>query len=328
MGAVKSVKRILRSVAWIVAVIFIMLNVLAYHHAGSFFFYSESGERTPAPENLTWRQKFSVLINGIHVPKPRKHSSPDSVGLRYENVQVPGRDGMMLAGWIIPAAMPGKTAVLFHGYSSEKSGILPEAVRFSEMGYQVLMVDFPGSGDSPGNMTSLGILEADDVASVYEWARTTWPDDRIVLYGHSMGGAAVMRSMAQNGVKPDAAIVEAVFDTLLNAIRYRFHLLHAPSFPAAEILLFWGSFQLGANGFTHDVVQYAESIDSPVMIIHGKNDNRASWSRARLVYEALNGRTSFLLIEGAGHVNPCLSDPEKWRQAVASFLDETWSEMP
>lgn len=299
---------------------FIALNFLAYHHARSFFVYSSGRDRTPSPENLSWPQKIHVLLTGIRVPKPKEHSSPADYGLPFEPIALPGRDGTALSAWRLPGLAQSPLIILFHGYNSEKSGLLPEAVRFYRLGLEVLMVDFGGHGHSPGNETTLGIREADDVKAVFTRARAENPDRKIFLYGHSMGGAAVLRAMALYGVTPDGALVESVFDNLLNAVRFRFALLNAPSFPAAEILLFWANQQLGVDGFTHDLVAYARGIEVPVLVSHGTRDNRASVEGAQRVHGALPGEKSFLLIEGAGHVNPCLADEAAWMAAVSNFI--------
>lgn len=302
---------------------FILLNLLAYHHARSFFFYSDGSERTPAPEDLSWREKASVLLMGIKVPKPQAFASPVDYGLPFEEIAVPGRDGLALAGWRLPHNPPADALViLFHGYNSEKSGILPEASIFHELGLEVVMVDFPGHGGSPGNRTTLGISEAEDVASALLWARERWPERKILLYGHSMGGAAVMRAMAMYGAKPDGAIIESVFDTLLDAIRFRFQLMSLPPFPAAEILLFWGGQQLGFDGFAHDIVAYAGSVDVPVLMLHGARDNRASVAGAQRVFDALRGEKEFEVIASAGHVNPCVFEPDVWRGSVERYLEK------
>jgi len=264
---------------------------------------------------------MGMLFRGVHIPKPEAFTSPDSFGAPYEEILVPGRDHMQLSAWRLLQPDAESVVLLFHGYSSEKSGLMPEAQIFWKMGSEVVMVDFPGSGGSPGNKTSLGIHESEDVVKAIEWARAQWPNRRLVVYGHSMGGAAIIRAMAVHGAQPDVAVVESVFDTLLEAIRFRFDLLSVPSFPAAEILLFWGSVQLGANGFDHDMVRYAQSVRTPTMIIHGENDRRALVAGADRVYHALAGPKQLVLIQNAGHVNPCLADPEKWGIAVRSFIE-------
>jgi alpha-beta hydrolase superfamily lysophospholipase len=312
---------LVRKLALVLVAGFSLLNLAAYHHARAFFFYTNGEERTPAPEALSWGEKAKVLLTGIKVPKPRAYALPGDVGLPFEEIVIPGRDGVELAGWWLPHNPAAEAMVLlFHGYNSEKSGLLPEALIFHALGLEVVMVDFPGHGDSPGRQTTLGVREAEDVTTALDWARARWPERSIYLYGHSMGGAAVMRAMALHGAKPDGAIVESVFDTLLDAIRFRFRLMSLPSFPAAELLLFWGGRQLGVDGFAHDIVAYADEVETPVLMIHGARDNRASIAGAERVFEALRVEKKFLVIESAGHVNPCVVEPGPWRDAVSDFI--------
>ena len=59
-----------------------------------------------------------------------------------------------------------------------------------------------------------------------------------------MGAASVLRSVHSCGVQPDAIIAESVFDRMLTTVRHRFELMGVPSFPCAELLVFWGGRQL------------------------------------------------------------------------------------
>lgn len=301
----------------------VLFNGLAYRHARAFFNYVEEGGELPRLESLDRGQKMQMLVTGIRLPKPRAHLHPQQMGLPSRDLALPGRDGMSLAAWRISALHPVATVIMFHGYNSEKSGLLLEAGLFYQLGCEVILVDFPGAGDSPGTEVSLGMHEAEDVASVYRWARENIPGRPIILYGHSMGGAAVLRAMALMDVAPDAAVIESVFDTLLNAIRNRFSLLSVPATPGAEALLFWGSVQLGANGFSHQPVRYAERVKVPVMLVHGKLDNRASWEGAVDIQEHLGGYGRLLLLDRAGHVNPSAFDRETWMNEVSLFIQES-----
>src|SRR3712207_7040402 len=53
-------------------------------------------------------------------------------------------------------------------------------------------MDMSGHGGSAGNVTTIGYHEAADVAAAYQYAQTL--DDRVVLYGVSMGAAAILRA--------------------------------------------------------------------------------------------------------------------------------------
>jgi uncharacterized protein len=85
--------------------------------------------------------------------------------------------------------------------------------------------------------------EAEDVAAAFAYARESWPDQPIVLYGVSMGSAAILRAVAHEDVRPAGLILEGAFDRLLTTTRHRFHAVGAPASPAAELLLLWGSVQ-------------------------------------------------------------------------------------
>jgi uncharacterized protein len=300
----------------------ILVNLLAWHHAGSFFQYAEGDARTPPPEALSAGEKLKVLLTGIRIPKPRAHSRPTDYGLIAESITVPGHAGQPLAGWhMASTASNAPLVLLFHGYSSEKSGLLPEAQAFARLGLELVMLDFPGHGDSPGRQTTLGYREAADVAAALAWAQQRWPDRRIILYGHSMGAAAIARATGLLGAQPNGIILESVFDTLLEAIRFRFRLMSVPPTPLAEIFLFWGSVRLGLNGFDHNITAYAAAIDSvPVLMLHGTNDQRAPVAAAERVYAALAAPKRLVLIEAAGHVNPCLKQPALWQEVVGGFI--------
>ncbi|NTV65921.1 MAG: hypothetical protein HGA65_20620 [Oscillochloris sp.] len=66
--------------------------------------------------------------------------------------------------------------------------------------------------------------------------------------------------------------LEAVFDDLLTNTRHRFDALGLPSWPAADLLLFWGGVQLGVNPFEHNPVGYARAVDVPVLLLYGEDD--------------------------------------------------------
>jgi hypothetical protein len=48
---------------------------------------------------------------------------PSEVGLEYENVTFPARDGVPLEGWFIPAPGSAKLIIANHPFSFSRSGI-------------------------------------------------------------------------------------------------------------------------------------------------------------------------------------------------------------
>jgi uncharacterized protein len=137
-----------------------------------------------------------------------------------------------------------------------------------------------------------------------------------------MGAAAILRAIAVDGIKPNSIVMEGVFDSLLSAVRNRFHSMGVPSFPAAELLVFWGGVQFGYNGFGHNPADYAATVRCPVLMLHGANDARATFEQARVVYDRLAGKKSFECFPGVEHTSCFAADPVRWESVVSRFLSE------
>lgn len=284
--------------------------------------FGPPGPPPPPLERMSWLATAQAALTGVRLPRPVNLLTPASRGLAFETQWIPLPDGQQLEAWFIPHAQPRGLAVLFHGYAASKESLLAPAAQFAELGYAALVVDFQGAGGSPGAGATLGIREAGDVAATLRYARGRWPNQRLVGYGFSMGAAALLRAGAVEGEQPDALILEAPFDRLLGSIRTRFDALGLPSFPVAELLLFWGSVQLGANGFDHNPATYAQSISSPALVIHGAADPRVPAGQAAAVADSLGGPARLVTIPGVGHETGSAAAPERWAEAVGDFLAE------
>jgi alpha-beta hydrolase superfamily lysophospholipase len=212
--------------------------------------------------------------------------------------------------------------LLFHGYGAEKSSLVNEAKVFLGLGCSVMLVDFRGSGESSEAYTTVGYHEGLDVAAAVQYAQTNLPRARLVLYGQSMGAAAILRAVYASGVKPDAVILEAVFDSLLHTAQNRFHLMKIPAFPNAQLLLFWGGWQAGFNPFNHNPVTYASRVSCPALFLHARNDPRARLEDARAVFAAVPAPKEFREFPDLGHASTLARYPAQWRQTVQKFLED------
>jgi alpha-beta hydrolase superfamily lysophospholipase len=294
-------------------------NLLAYFHARAMMRYSSAGQRTQVPENLTLVSKVRVLATGVNLPRPMNKRTPQALGLDYSTHTIRGAGEPVLEVWRVPGKAARPVIVMFHGYSSCKSELLSAAKFFCELGCETILVDFRGSGGSGGNETTLGIHEAGDVARACEYARAAAPGRKLVLYGRSMGSAAVLRAIATGRLTPDGIIVECPFDRLLSTVENRFAAMRLPSFPMARLLVLWGGVQQGMNGFDHNPAEYAARVECPALVLHGERDVRVKISEVCSVYDRLAGDKDLILFPDAGHESYLEVDPDRWREAVKEF---------
>ncbi len=290
--------------------------------------YSDEPVRTGAPEKLSRWQKLGVLVRGVNLPRPESDVLPDELGPQTQSLSIPSTDGVTLGAWHCPAEAGAPLVVLFHGYGAEKTDTLAEAKGFLRIGSSVMLVDFRGSGDSSESYTTLGYAEADDVAAAVNYAATHLSPSKIVLYGKSMGAAAVLRAVYAHGVRPDAIIGEAVFDTMLHTVKNRFAAMKVPSFPSAELLVFYGGWHHGFNGFRLNPVDYATAVDCPILFLHGSGDRRAYLADAKRVFDAVSATKEFKEFPNLGHAASIERYPSEWDEVVSRFLAQALADSP
>jgi pimeloyl-ACP methyl ester carboxylesterase len=182
----------------------------------------------------------------------------------------------------------GRTGlVLGHQRSSDLCEWLPQARRFARLGYQVLVFDFAGFGDSRAGPDSR--VDTDVVAATAELRRRGV--DRVVLVGSSMGGTAVLSAATR--IRPPVAGVVS---------------LSGPSG-------FGGVDAQGAMG----------RLRVPVLFVVGANDPPFT-EQARLLYRAARvGDKRLLVVPGGGHGTSLVEfgeDAPRVLAAVRRFIAE------
>ena len=261
---------------WIIRILlllFILLNISAFMHARGLTRFSNGGEMTPGISKLSGFKKWKTLALGVNIPKPAASEEPTESGLQPSIVDIPSiNNKLILKAWFQEAPNPKGLVLFLHGYIRARGELLPEAGLFHRMGFHVLLLDFRACGESGGDRCSMGYHESDDVDGANAWVKKNYPDLPFLIYGRSMGAVAALRAVSFGDTAPDGMILEAPFDSFMNFVRNRFKELGVPSFPASQLLAFWGGVQNGLNAFQFKPVDYAQSVSCPTLIMRGKDD--------------------------------------------------------
>ena len=297
-------------------ILFGIMNAIAAIHAYKFtHFDSAEKGRTGAPATLSFGEKLQTLFLGIHNSRPQNSAVPP---MPYETVLL-SAGGKAIEGWWIPAGAEKGTVILFHGYLSNKSGLLNKAQVFHAAGYNTLLIDFRGSGGSEGNSTSIGYWETEEVVAAYNWV-LAGKHKAPFLFGTSMGAAAVLKALSQNQLEPAGIVLECPFGTMRQTVNARFHNMGIPTFPMAALLLFWGGVEGGFWAPGHNPAQYAGSVKCPTLLMWGRQDANVSAEETRAIYTALQGPKMLKVWEEMGHQDYLRKEPLAWPKVVLGFL--------
>ncbi len=297
--------------------LFVLANGIAFFHAYQFTHFEEAEAlKTKSPRTLSSLQKLKTLLFGVSNPKPIPTKFPS---LPYTTVLL--QSNKKIACWDIPVAQAKGTVVLFHGYGGEKSDMLGYAQEFIAMGYETLLVDFMGSGESEGNETTIGAKEAENVKTAYEYvkSRTKSP---VYLFGVSMGAVAILKALHDDALQPDAIILECPYGSLYKTTCARFKNMGVPSFPLAGFLDFWGGAQNGFWAFSVVPIEYAKSVTCPTLLLYGEKDVNVSKEETDDIFRHLAGPKQLKTFPLAGHENYLLKYRKEWVKQVNAFLKE------
>ena len=305
----KRIKWLLR----LLLIVVVLLNAIAFMHAYKFTHFSKGGKSKSTTELSVW-EKTSLLFTGVRNPRPQNTQAPDTA---YETVLI--QSNKLLEAWWIKRDSAKGTVALFHGYGGEKSSMLDKAAVFRQMGYNTLLVDFMGAGRSEGRQTTVGFFEAQEVKDCLAYLKEQG-ETNIHLFGTSMGAVAIMKAIDKYNIQPASIIIECPFGTMMQTVKARFKIMGVPSFPMAQLLVFWGGIQNGFWAFEHNPVEYAKNIHCPTLLLYGEHDPKVSRSEIDAIYANLKGKKQLKTYPEAGHENYLTNYKEAWVNDIEAFM--------
>ena len=241
-----------------------------------------------------------------------------------ETVHLRSADGLTLSGEaVITDPETHLWVIAVHGYRSTHASMSPLAAYYGLRGWNALLPDLRGCGDSEGDYIGMGWPDRLDLLRWIDWITARDADAQIVLHGISMGGATVMMTAGEALPQQVRAVVEdcgytSVWDIFADEMAYLFHL---PTFPLLNLASGIASLRAGYSFAEASSLKQIEKAQVPVLFIHGSEDNFVHTDMVYQVYEACPTDKELLVVEGAGHGNSFNHTPDTYFEAVFRFLE-------
>ncbi|AYW48524.1 alpha/beta hydrolase [Tetragenococcus osmophilus] len=275
------------------------------------------------------------------IPSEKDFLSPDTAPETAEEKQVEkwytnednrsrwhvrSEDGLELSAIFLPAEkQKRKTAVLAHGYMDTAESMAEYAKMYHDMGYNVLVPDARGHGQSQGDYIGFGWHERKDYLRwIDQVLNRQGNDETITLYGVSMGAATVMMVSGENLPANVVSIVEdcgyaSVKEELTYQLKDQFDL---PAFPLISITSAVTKVRAGYFFGEADATKQLAKNKLPIFFIHGKEDKFVPFSMLDEVYQATDAPKEKWEVDHAAHADSYKQDPELYQEKVHSFLQQ------
>lgn len=228
-------------------------------------------------------------------------SSPDDIGLEYENVTLTTSDNEKLHGWYVPAVDAKGVLLFFHGNAGNISHRLDSIRIFHELNLDVLIIDYRGYGKSTGSPSEQGTYRDAQAAWDYLVDVRGVPGNRIIIFGRSLGAAIGAWLGARN--TPAAMIIESSFSSGADMAKRLY-----PFLPARLI-----------TRLRYPVVEYASRFTSPALVVHSRHDEIIPFEMGRAIYAEIEQSKKFLEIRG-DHNNGFMISRADYVAALREFI--------
>lgn len=247
----------------------------------------------------------------IYFPEPGREivSTPDQIGLAYESVKIATANDETLHAWYVPAPDAKATILFFHGNAGNISHRIDYLPMFHRLGYNTLIIDYQGYGQSSGSPSEL---------NTYQDARAAWQflteekniaPAQIILYGESLGGAIATWLAANEN--PGLLILASTFTSVPDMAEKIY-----PFLPVRLIAR-----------INYNTLELLQSITAPVLVAHSPQDEVVPFEHGQRLYQAAAEPKQFLTLQG-GHNNGFIFMRETWVNALGAFIDENLNSQP
>lgn len=266
---------------------------------------------------------FSLFQFWLAVRPPRIHVglAPAELRLAPETVTIVTRDGLSLAGWLLPR--PGAPAVvLLHGYPADKADMLTLAAALAPE-FTVLLYDQRYFGASEGWVTTIGHRERDDLARALDLL-TARGARRVGVFGFSLGGAVALMTAAEDP-RIGAVVAYAPFADLTTLGHELFWWMGPARRPFVATVRLWSRLFLGVDIARPSPQEVAPRLTIPVWLVHSRRDEQIPYGHAERLRRALAGNPRAVVEPVDG---PHGALPDAFPARLAGFFRRALAERP
>ncbi len=308
-------------IALIVLGVIAALLLLAYVALGFVFFFIALGSKRREDETIPCKNSlFERNADNINLKTGYKWY--DST--YKQEVTIKNRKGITLHG--MEFRNPENTnvwVIVLHGWTNVKREVSSYAMEHYKRGFNVLIPDLRGHGNSESKFVSMGWLDRLDVVDWIESIAKENPKAKIILHGVSMGGATTMMT---TGEKLPENVVMAIEDCGFMGVKEiftdqcirKYHLPPKLVMPQASLVCkLINGFFLGEAS----CIKQLKKSKTPTLFLHGDRDNFVLLENLEPVYNACAAEKEKYIIKGAEHAVSSHWFHEEYWQVVNDFVD-------
>jgi pimeloyl-ACP methyl ester carboxylesterase len=260
-----------------------------------------------------------------------------------EDVSVAGADDATLKAWYVrPQGWNHDSVILLHGVGDNRQGVIAYVPMFLAAGYAVLLPDSRGHGESGGELTTYGLLEAEDVHRWALWltshevsALSKSPANCIYLFGESLGAAIALQATV-TARSVCAVVAEAPFESfreigyerIAQGLGWSVGTAHIAAWPMVESAFLEARWRYGLDFDKASPERALAASRVPALLIVGLSDTNIPPRHGRAILQAAGPPSEIWEIPRAGHTGAVSVDSAAFEQRVLDWFAKHRGRVP
>ncbi|WP_100011319.1 alpha/beta hydrolase [Lentibacillus sediminis] len=240
-------------------------------------------------------------------------------------VEQTSEDGLTLvADYLKNPDDSGKAVILAHGFRSQKEDMGDYVKFYYDQGFDVLMPDARGHGESEGAYIGYGWHDRLDYVNWIDILITNHEAEDIFLHGNSMGAATVLMTSGEElPGEVKGIIADSSYTTVMEELTHQLkHLYNLPAFPLLNFTSAMTKVRAGYSFTEASVIAQVGNNTRPLFMIHGAEDELVPTEMALELYEEAGGEKELWVVPEVGHTDGYEVATAEYEDRLEGFITE------
>ncbi|WP_373496932.1 alpha/beta hydrolase [Aquiflexum sp.] len=234
----------------------------------------------------------------IFFPETLEKNHQFDFGQKFEERNFETADGKLLNGLLFKADSTKGLIFYLHGNAGSINGWGYVAEAYTELDYDVFILDYRGYGKSEGKITSQKQL-FDDNQMVYDNLKKEYNEQDIIILGYSIGTGMASYLASEN--TPKRLILQAPYYSLTDL--------------AGQLFPFLPTFILRYKFANNEYLE-----NCTVTIFHGNQDEVIPYESSLRLKEEFKSKIHLIILDGVGHNG--MTESKEYKRELKSILSE------
>jgi uncharacterized protein len=217
----------------------------------------------------------------------------------FEEINIKVHDGNSLNGLLFKSDSTKGLIFYLHGNAGSVNSWGEVAKRYTDLHYDVFILDYPGYGKSTGTIKSKAQL-FDDIQSAYDEIKKRYSEKQIVVSGYSIGTGVAAYLASTN--RPKLLVLQAPYYNLSDLMRH--------TYPIIPTFLLRYKFETN---------QYLQKCKMPVVIFHGTRDEVIYYGSSLKLKKQMKQGDTLITLNRQGHNG--ITDNPDYITAIGTILN-------